>query len=326
MSSSSSHSTVTYTSESDVDGSLWGIHFVTPRLGRNTRRNIMDIITTQWARKSVRPHHLLSLGTLADTVILVTSPPLPSSPTRRDPIVLRLGRDPQLLRVILGLLWPKMKSHVLYFLCEVEENATKEKRAGGGERTTRYCTYKDFLNCQPLNFKGTKGAVGLAYWTIGHDAAYEIPWKTLMKMMTEAYYPRSEIKKLETELWNLTVKGTDVVSYTQHFQELALLCSRVVLDESGKVERYVGGLLDSIQGNVMSTRPKMLQEAIKLTNSLMNQNVRAYAARQADNKRRMDNNPKDNHVQQPPKVQFLGHMINSQGIHVDHTKIESIKD
>nr|GEV44924.1 putative reverse transcriptase domain-containing protein [Tanacetum cinerariifolium] len=27
-----------------------------------------------------------------------------------------------------------------------------------------------------------------------------------------------------------------------------------------------------------------------------------------------------------PKVQFLGHMINSQGIHVDHAKIESIKD
>nr|GFD00541.1 hypothetical protein [Tanacetum cinerariifolium] len=27
-----------------------------------------------------------------------------------------------------------------------------------------------------------------------------------------------------------------------------------------------------------------------------------------------------------PKVQFLGHVINSQGIHVDPTKIESIKD
>nr|GEY73515.1 putative reverse transcriptase domain-containing protein [Tanacetum cinerariifolium]GEY82983.1 putative reverse transcriptase domain-containing protein [Tanacetum cinerariifolium] len=27
-----------------------------------------------------------------------------------------------------------------------------------------------------------------------------------------------------------------------------------------------------------------------------------------------------------PKVQFLGHVIDSQGIHVDPTKIESIKD
>ncbi|GJY66765.1 reverse transcriptase domain-containing protein [Tanacetum coccineum] len=68
---------------------------------------------------------------------------------------------------------------------------------------------------------------------------------TLMKMMTEAYCSRSEIKKLETELWNLTVKGTDVESYTQCFQELVLLCSRMILDEADKVERYVGGLPDS---------------------------------------------------------------------------------
>nr|GFC45638.1 putative reverse transcriptase domain-containing protein [Tanacetum cinerariifolium] len=27
-----------------------------------------------------------------------------------------------------------------------------------------------------------------------------------------------------------------------------------------------------------------------------------------------------------PKVQFLGHVINSQGIHVDPAKIESVKD
>ncbi|GJV57624.1 hypothetical protein Tco_1458629 [Tanacetum coccineum] len=37
----------------------------------------------------------------------------------------------------------------------------------GGRRTvhtTRECTYSDFLKCQPLNFKGTEGAVGLAQW------------------------------------------------------------------------------------------------------------------------------------------------------------------
>ncbi|GKA41809.1 hypothetical protein Tco_0734469, partial [Tanacetum coccineum] len=29
------------------------------------------------------------------------------------------------------------------------------------ERTARECTYTDFLKCQPMNFKGTKGVVGL---------------------------------------------------------------------------------------------------------------------------------------------------------------------
>nr|GFB29876.1 reverse transcriptase domain-containing protein [Tanacetum cinerariifolium] len=30
--------------------------------------------------------------------------------------------------------------------------------------TTRKCSYTEFMSCQPFNFKGTKGAVGLIYW------------------------------------------------------------------------------------------------------------------------------------------------------------------
>ncbi|GKB10296.1 putative reverse transcriptase domain-containing protein [Tanacetum coccineum] len=140
--------------------------------------------------------------------------------------------------------------------------------------------------------------------TIGHDAAYGMPWKTLIKMMTEAYYPRSEIKKLETELWNLMVKGTDVERYTQRFQELVLLCSIMVPDESNKVERYVGGLPDSIHESVMASNPKILQGVFELARSLMDQKVLVYDARQADNKKRMDNNPRNNHAQQPPYKRY----------------------
>ncbi|GJT05400.1 hypothetical protein Tco_0839862 [Tanacetum coccineum] len=95
------------------------------------------------------------------------------------------------------------------------ENGSYDSGSGGGRttHTAHVCTYKEFLNCQPLNYKGTEGAGG----TVGHDAAYEMPWKTLMKILTENYCSRSEIKKLETELWNLTVKGTDFESYTQRF-------------------------------------------------------------------------------------------------------------
>ncbi|GKB66077.1 hypothetical protein Tco_0927489, partial [Tanacetum coccineum] len=66
-------------------------------------------------------------------------------------------------------------------------------------------------------------------------------------MMTVKYCPRSEIKKLEIEIWNLKVKGIDVVGYTQRFQELALMCGRMFLGESDEVEKYVGGLPDMIQ-------------------------------------------------------------------------------
>nr|GFB82997.1 putative reverse transcriptase domain-containing protein [Tanacetum cinerariifolium] len=43
--------------------------------------------------------------------------------------------------------------------------------------------------------------------TIGHEAAYGMSWKTLMKMMTEKYCPRNEIRKLEMELWDLKNTG-----------------------------------------------------------------------------------------------------------------------
>ncbi|GKB29021.1 putative reverse transcriptase domain-containing protein [Tanacetum coccineum] len=121
-----------------------------------------------------------------------------------------------------------------------------------------------------------------------------------MKMMTVTYCLRNETQKLESDLWNLKVKGTDVVSYTQHFQELALFCPRMVLEEEDKVERYIWGLPDNIQGNVTFVEPVRLQDVVKLANNQMDQKVRAYTARQIENKRRLENNPRDNHVQPPP--------------------------
>ncbi|GKF16384.1 reverse transcriptase domain-containing protein [Tanacetum coccineum] len=70
----------------------------------------------------------------------------------------------------------------------------------------------------------------LTWWnshkrTIGIEAAYAMSWTELMKLMTEVYCPRNEIQKMETELWNLAVKGNDLTAYTKRFQELVLLCT-----------------------------------------------------------------------------------------------------
>ncbi|GJZ23319.1 putative reverse transcriptase domain-containing protein [Tanacetum coccineum] len=90
---------------------------------------------------------------------------------------------------------------------------------------------------------------------VGHDAAYGMPWKTLMKMLTDKYCPRSEIMKLEIEL--------------------------MLPEESDQVEKYDGGLPDTIQGSVMASKPKTMQEAIKFANDLMDQKIRSFAERQA---------------------------------------------
>ncbi|GJY51060.1 putative reverse transcriptase domain-containing protein [Tanacetum coccineum] len=185
-------------------------------------------------------------------------------------------------------------------------NGDDSHDSGSGKRTeraTRECTYNDFLKCQPLNFKGTKGFVGLTQWfekmepafhisnctvacqikfatctlqgnaltwwnthikTVSHEVSYGMTWKTLMKMMTNKYCLRGEIKKLEIELWNLKVKGIVVVSYNQRFQELPLMCGRIFPEKSDEVEKYVGGLPDMIQGSVMASKPKQCKIRLKL--------------------------------------------------------------
>nr|GFD20365.1 reverse transcriptase domain-containing protein [Tanacetum cinerariifolium] len=75
-----------------------------------------------------------------------------------------------------------------------------------------------------------------------------------------------------------------------HFQELALICTKFVSDEKEKVDKYIDGLPDNIHGNVMSARPKTLDEAIELANNLMDQKLRTYAERQTESKRKFDNN------------------------------------
>ncbi|GKA36152.1 reverse transcriptase domain-containing protein, partial [Tanacetum coccineum] len=108
---------------------------------------------------------------------------------------------------------------------------------------------------------------------VGHDVAYAMPWKTLKKMMTDKYYLRGEIKKLETEMWNLKVKGTDVMSYNQRFQELVLMCDRMFPEESDVVEKYVGGLPDIIHGTVKASKPNTMQKAIEFATELMDKKI-----------------------------------------------------
>ncbi|GKD28789.1 reverse transcriptase domain-containing protein, partial [Tanacetum coccineum] len=128
----------------------------------------------------------------------------------------------------------------------------------------------------------------------------KMSWKGLMKLMIDVYCLRNEIQKLENELWNLCIKGTDVAGYTRRFQELTLLCPRIVPEENDKIERFIWVLPDNIQGNVTSFKPVRLQDAIMMDNGPMDQKVHVYAARSAKQKRKFDNNLRGNRVQQPP--------------------------
>ncbi|GJT52144.1 hypothetical protein Tco_0978301 [Tanacetum coccineum] len=103
-------------------------------------------------------------------------------------------------------------------------NGNPNKNNRDARPVVRECTYQDFMKCQPLNFKGTKGVVGLTRWfekmetmfhisnypekyqvkyatctllnsaltwwnshkrTVGTDAAFVMSWRELMKLMAE---------------------------------------------------------------------------------------------------------------------------------------------
>nr|GEY16724.1 hypothetical protein [Tanacetum cinerariifolium] len=207
------------------------------------------------------------------------------------------------------------------------------------KRVTCECTYPNFMKCQPLNFKGTKGVVELTLWfekmetvfrisnysvenqikfstctllgsaltwwnshiiTVGPDVAYAMTCVDLKKKMSDKYCPWGEIKKLEDELWNLRVKSNDVVSYNQRFQELALLCVRMFHEVSDKIERYVGGLPEVIHGSVVASRPKTMQEAIEMANELMDKRNNTWVERQAENKRKFDDTSRNNQTNNVP--------------------------
>ncbi|GJR35954.1 reverse transcriptase domain-containing protein [Tanacetum coccineum] len=178
------------------------------------------------------------------------------------------------------------------------------------ERATRECTYPDFMKCQPLNFKGTERVVELTQWiekmetwnshvrTVGNDIAYAMTWTELKKKITDKYCPRTEIKKLEVELWELKVKVTDVIGYNQRFQELALLCGRMFPEESDKIEKYVGGLPDMIHGSVVASKPKTMQEAIEMAIEVMDKRILTFVDHQTESKRKFEDTSRNTQNQQ----------------------------
>nr|GEV45443.1 putative reverse transcriptase domain-containing protein [Tanacetum cinerariifolium] len=94
----------------------------------------------------------------------------------------------------------------------------------------------------------------LTWWnshkrTVGTEAAFSISWRELMKLMAEVYCLRNKIQKMESKLWNLTVKNNDLTAYTQRFQELTMMCTKMVPEEEDRVEKFIGGLPDNIQRN-----------------------------------------------------------------------------
>ncbi|GJY82142.1 putative reverse transcriptase domain-containing protein [Tanacetum coccineum] len=140
----------------------------------------------------------------------------------------------------------------------------------------RECPFARFMKCNPDNFcdKKVKFAVAtlrgpaLTWWNskvviLGLDVANQIGWTEMKKLMTAEFCPAEELQRMENEM---------------------------VEPESVKVDAYIRGLSDNIQGEVTSSRPANLNEAVRMAHKLMKQKAQARNERIIKgNKRKWEN-------------------------------------
>ncbi|GJY78424.1 reverse transcriptase domain-containing protein [Tanacetum coccineum] len=109
----------------------------------------------------------------------------------------------------------------------------------------------------------------LSWWNayaqpMGIDQANQIIWTELKSLLTNKYCPRSEVKKMEDEFYNLAVKGNDLKTYIRRFQELAILFPNMVPNYEKLMEVFISGLPESLKKFVTASSLKLWREATNI--------------------------------------------------------------
>ncbi|GJW70221.1 hypothetical protein Tco_0127138 [Tanacetum coccineum] len=142
-----------------------------------------------------------------------------------------------------------------------ENNASRSGPARGQVTVpvVRECTFARFMKCNLNNLCGTEGAGELRRWfektemtfriiaILGIDVANQIGWTEMKKLMTAEFFPAKELQRMENELWNLKCES----------------------------DAYIRGLTDNIKGEVTSSKPTNLNEAVRMAHKLMEQMLQA---------------------------------------------------
>ncbi|GJZ26578.1 reverse transcriptase domain-containing protein [Tanacetum coccineum] len=172
-------------------------------------------------------------------------------------------------------------------------NGNGENGNGGNENpnennrdarpVARECTYQDFMKCQPLNFKGTEGVVGLIRWFEKMETVFHIsncPEKYQVK------YATCTLLNSALTWWNSHKRTIGAeAAFAMSWRELMKLMAEMVPEEEGQVEKFIRGLPDNIQGNVIAVEPTRLQDAVRNANNLMVQKLRICCKEWLSNKR-----------------------------------------
>ncbi|GKD76582.1 reverse transcriptase domain-containing protein [Tanacetum coccineum] len=155
-----------------------------------------------------------------------------------------------------------------------DARGSRPVRGQNAAHVVRECTFAGFMKCNPIAFHGTKGVgkkvkfaaatlqgAALTWWnakvaTIGLETVNQMPWTEIKQLMTVEFCPIKEVQRMEHKLWNL------------------------------KVKEYNIGLTDNIKGEVTSSKPANLNEAVRMAHKLMEQKSQARYERILEGKKR----------------------------------------
>ncbi|GKE39199.1 hypothetical protein Tco_1462604, partial [Tanacetum coccineum] len=146
-------------------------------------------------------------------------------------------------------------------------NGNPNENNRGTRPVARECIYQDFMKCQLLNFKGMKGVVGLIRWfekieTVFHISnyleKYQVKYATCTLLDSALTWWNSHKRSVGTEAafamsWRELIKLMAEV-----FEELTMMCTKMVPEEEDQVKKLIGGLPDNIQGNAIAAKPTRL--------------------------------------------------------------------
>ncbi|GKA42479.1 hypothetical protein Tco_0735139 [Tanacetum coccineum] len=119
-------------------------------------------------------------------------------------------------------------------------------------QTARPCYYANFKKCQPLNFKGTEGVVGLARWIEKMESVFnisgcaienQIKFATCTLLGAALTWWNGQIRTLGPEAYAMTWEGLKKKMTDKYFLlELTLICTKFCANETEKINKYIRGL------------------------------------------------------------------------------------
>ncbi|KAJ0588492.1 putative transcription factor interactor and regulator CCHC(Zn) family [Helianthus annuus] len=178
---------------------------------------------------------------------------------------------------------------------------------------TTGCTYKEFHACKPSKFAGNEGATAALRWlektkaviaiskcaqddqvmyasnlfkegalewwntvlqSKGRRMAYAMNWEEFKSLVERKFCPEYEKEQMTNMFLTHRMVDVDCRKYTTTFFEYARVVPTLASPEPVLISRYIWGLISEIRNIVKAAKPRTIDDAMDLANTLTDELVR----------------------------------------------------